>query len=530
MSRAAAITGAILVTLGLAVFAAKVLVYKLPLAPTEGRGLWQVALRITVRGDGERGSVNALVPSSGEGQLIFDERSSSDRLNFSIRPRGEMRVGVWTGRINEVHEILYEFRVQSFGATIPLPSGITATPPTDIRRTYGRPTPAFPSSAPEPNTLLAELNLPSPEDTVARIRTIFAFVSHEVATVRTAGDDALLTLLQREGSPEGKARLLVTLLRAAGIPARNVRGLELREGTAPQEQIWTEAWVDGRWVPMSSVDGFFAKRPPDLIVLGDGERPPVEATGVRAAGHHYRSLREHLRPEETAALMTPANRYLAAISLYQLPLPTQSALRLLLLLPIGAFIVAIFRNVIGIPTYGTFMPVLIALALRGTTLGKGLGLVAFVLLLGVLTRLALERLRLLLVPRLAILLCLVVLAVTAMALVGRGADTRELFAGVLFPMVILTMLVERFSISIAEEGLREALARAGYSVLVAVAVYPAFRSVLAEYLMFSFPELVVCIMGVLVWIGGYMGYRLMDLLRFRLLSQPGLEPETTRLG
>jgi hypothetical protein len=164
------------------------------------------------------------------------------------------------------------------------------------------------------------------------------------------------------------------------------------------------------------------------------------------------------------------------------------------------------------------MPVLIALALRGFSLGVGLALVAFVLFLGVVGRLALERLRLLMVPRLSILLCLVVLTVTGLALVGRDSENRELFAGLVFPIVILTMLVERFSITIAEEGFREALVRAGFSVLVAVAIYPVFRSGRAEYLMFTFPEIVIAVMGVLVLIGGYTGYRVSDLLRFRSLA------------
>ena len=47
----------------------------------------------------------------------------------------------------------------------------------------------------------------------------------------------------------------------------------------------------------------------------------------------------------------------------------------------GAFIMVILRNVIGVKTFGTFMPVLIALALRGFSLGLGLALVAFVLFL-----------------------------------------------------------------------------------------------------------------------------------------------------
>ena len=40
------------------------------------------------------------------------------------------------------------------------------------------------------------------------------------------------------------------------------------------------------------------------------------------------------------------------------------------------------------------------------------------------------------------------------------------------------------------------------------------RSGNATYLMFSFPELVVAIMGALIWVGGYTGYRAAELLRF----------------
>jgi hypothetical protein len=31
--------------------------------------------------------------------------------------------------------------------------------------------------------------------------------------------------------------------------------------------------------------------------------------------------------------------------------------------------------------------------------------------------------------------------------------------------------------------------------------------------MFGFPELVIVVMGVLIWIGGYTGYRISDLIR-----------------
>jgi hypothetical protein len=47
-------------------------------------------------------------------------------------------------------------------------------------------------------------------------------------------------------------------------------------------------------------------------------------------------------------------------------------LRLLLALPLGALVVAVFRNLIGVPTFGTFMPVLIAFALRNVPIYVGL--------------------------------------------------------------------------------------------------------------------------------------------------------------
>ena len=519
MHRNVFLVGALLVAIGLGLFSTKTLQYGIPVAPTENLGPWQVELRISARGDGARGSVRAMLPSTEGGQVIFDERSSSDRLEFSIRERGDNRIGVWTGWLEDVHEVVYQFRVQSHAVTTPLPSrGPFPDPPRQLRSIWGQPSPGIPSDAPAVRDLLETLHLPPVADQPARIRTLYSFVSHEIATVRSASSDALLTLAKREGNAEGKERLLVTLLRAAGLPARLAHGLGLREGTPPEELLWTEAWVADVWVPMSAVHDFFETTPDDYIVLGRSNVPVVEATGVSAIGHRFQSLREHLRPDEIANLLAPDNRFFAWLSLYRLPVAWQSVLRVLLLVPLGALVVSAFRNLVGITTYGTFMPVLIALALRDFPLHVGLALVGAVIALGQLARFALERLRLLMVPRLSIVLCFVVLCVTLFALTGQDTGTSSLFAGALLPIVILTMLIERVYITTSEEGTREALMRAFWSVGVASAIHPIFRSVTAEYLMFSFPELLIVIMGALIWIGGYMGYRVVDLIRFRELA------------
>ena len=236
MSRAVLVTGALLIALGLGVFATKTLVYGLPVRPADTRGLWQVELRITVRGDGRQGSVTALLPGPVEGQVVLDERSTSDRLQFSIRSRDDQRVGVWQGRLDGVHEIFYQFRVQSRGVALPLPEGAGGRAAArSVAKAYGRASHEFPAErASRCATSSSAWRCRRPRTPLDRVRKVFAFVTHEIATAGSAGSDALLTLAQREGNETGKARLLVTLLRAAGVPARLVRGLELRELAAPR--------------------------------------------------------------------------------------------------------------------------------------------------------------------------------------------------------------------------------------------------------------------------------------------------------
>ncbi|MEW6268241.1 MAG: UUP1 family membrane protein, partial [Thermodesulfobacteriota bacterium] len=390
MNRRVAVVGLLLIAFGLSVFAWKAFVLELPLQPTQPGGLWQVEMQITARGSGGEGSIRAALPSSGPGQRVFGERWTSDGLRFSIRSGAEGRTGVWSGRMKGVHRIVYEFRVDLFPAT-PVPATGAAAARNGAAREDGdasldkevreaalRSTTDLPAGAEEIREHLAALDLPRSEDADARVRAIYSAVTHEIDTVDTASTDALLTLAQREGSARGKERLLVTLLRASGVPSRIVQGLQLGSGP-PRPRIWTEAWLGGRWVPMSTTAGFFGELPAELLTLRSDDRDLVEETGLAASGYALTAREEQLSPEELGTLMVPPSPGLARFSLYQLAVPQQAALRLLLLLPLGALAVAVLRNVVGMPSYGTFMPVLIALALRGTGLARGLSLVAMVL-------------------------------------------------------------------------------------------------------------------------------------------------------
>jgi hypothetical protein len=125
--------------------------------PADTRGLWQVELRITVRGGGRQGSVTALLPGPAEGQVVLDERSTSDRLQFSIRARDDLRVGVWQGRLEGVHEIFYQFRVQSRGVPCRCRTAVPA--PAELVKATGAPAEFRP---PPSARHLDRLSLPPP--------------------------------------------------------------------------------------------------------------------------------------------------------------------------------------------------------------------------------------------------------------------------------------------------------------------------------------------------------------------------------
>lgn len=123
---------------------------------------------------------------------------------------------------------------------------------------------------------------------------------------------------------------------------------------------------------------------------------------------------------------------------------------LLSLYSIAALVVSLFRNIIGINTFGTFMPVLIALAFRNTKLGWGLALFSMVVILGLISRWYMDRPKLLLVPRLAVIVTVIIIILAVGSVFGAHMGVYRIMAVALFPMVIMTMTIERLSIILME--------------------------------------------------------------------------------
>ncbi|MCB1733315.1 MAG: hypothetical protein KDI21_22775, partial [Halieaceae bacterium] len=112
---------------------------------------------------------------------------------------------------------------------------------------------------------------------------------------------------------------------------------------------------------------------------------------------------------------------------------------------------------------------------------------------------------------------IIMMATTAIISYKMGLD-RALTV-TFFPTIILAWTIERMSILWEEEGVHEVLVQGGGSLLVAVLSYLLMSNRLVEHLTFNFPELTLSLLGIILVLGRYTGYRLSELYRFRDLDK-----------
>jgi len=195
----------------------------------------------------------------------------------------------------------------------------------------------------------------------------------------------------------------------------------------------------------------------------------------------------------------------------QVPLP---ALSLILVLPVIAAIIVVARTLVGVETFGTFSPVIVSLAFVTTGLRWGTAIFAVIVGVGALVRALLQRVRLQLVARLAILIAVVAAVMAGLTVIGASFGVGALMNVSIFPMVIMSNVIENFSTSQAEFGTREAVRLTVNTLGLAALCYLAVDLTGMQSLLLAFPELLVMAIAVDIGLGKWRGLRLLEYLRF----------------
>lgn len=192
-----------------------------------------------------------------------------------------------------------------------------------------------------------------------------------------------------------------------------------------------------------------------------------------------------------------------------------NSLMLILMLPVIVTIVALMKQVIGMTTLGVYIPSIIALSFLALGLKFGLLILLIILFFGTLSRLVLSKYRLLYIPRMAIVLTIVSVTILLMLLMGAYFNISQLVVISIFPMLIMSTLVEKFVSIQTEKGLKSALLIIIETILVSVTCYYVAEWNYLKTLMLGHPELIFVFLIIDVILGRWAGLRLFEFIRFR---------------
>lgn len=487
---------------------------------------FDVKLTMTFEGNGEDLFVRTYLPAARGNQKIPAFRTDdggletvqvSDPLNQLTEWRAKASAGkysvqaIWTARLDS----------QTF--EIPPELTIPASYPKDIQPELLA-TEKIQSTDPEIGELAARLTQGQTR-VLPVLQAVFGYVRNLGAKPFKGTTDALTALRLGEASCNGKSRLMAALLRHSGIPARLVGGLILTPGSKKTSHQWLEAYINGYWVPFDALNNHFAHLPHDYFVLYLGDEALFTHSTDIAFDYRFDITEKTVTNDRLASFLGGHgfNIFQAVEGLVQGGMPLK-ALLFLFVIPLGVLGVVFARNVIGLTTFGTFLPALMAMAVQQT--GLFTGLVAFLTTLVVTAgaRSLLERLGLLHTPKLAILMIVVIATLVSLAALTQALGL-EVFAtmnsAALFPIAILTITSERLAITIEEDGLKKAAWVSLQTLGVISFCYLIMSSVTLQSLMMAFPELLLGVVAMNLWIGTWTGIRVMEFLRFRSLIWEG---------
>lgn len=487
-----------------------------PLPPWES--VWKLNLKIEVEGGEKKQKIRLQAPKNSRSVRVFRESVSHPGMTVDVssppdRPREW--VATTLGKGPGAFHVEFDLHV-SPERNFPDRRSRKGLSP-ERRAYFLRSSRRFPVE----NELVLELIKTLSEGVKARnkmLEKVFDHCHKKILTDEKSNFNSVTkTLKNGRGTSLSGVRTMVTLCRAAKIPSRLVTGFEIKASSSPKLIHWAQMNLGKGWVSYDPNGGYSRELPANYFILRRDGESVFQLSGVNQAESKtdYTIQRANMPDELTAA---QKSKFVDIFELTRLPLNLQRILALLLLLPFGALVTAFFRNIVGIVTFGTFGPTLLALAFMYADWQTGLVMAVGILIVGVILRYVLEPLRLLMIPRLGVILTVVVFCmVTGISVLDYLGLATEGQA-VLLPMVILTGLIERLFITVEEDGARATVKRISGTLLVGFCCFLVLNSKSIGRYLLIYPEIHFATVAVMVWIGRYSGYRLSELLRFKDLA------------
>ncbi|SDS10413.1 Inactive transglutaminase fused to 7 transmembrane helices [Halopseudomonas litoralis] len=496
----------LLVSLGLLITGYQIYVLDIPVREDETDDIWSLDAKIEFRAtSGVPVKAQLFIPPLNQKFVSLNESFISNNYGVSVNQQDGNRRVTWSARrASGTQTLYYRLVLTNRYGTEPA----AAQPPA----------PRQPIPLDGPEQIAADALINPIRQHSADIET---FISETIRRVNDITDDNVRLLLGGDSSALDKARVIDVLLSNARIPLELVHTIRLEATPNQQPELWLRSYNGERWLyfhPETGQQGI----PENRLVWWTGPMPLLSLEGGSAGNINFTVSNSEMNALRLAKMTTENSpSALLEYSLYGLPLQAQQVYQVMIMIPIGVLVILVLRNLIGIQTLGTFTPVLIALAFRETQVGWGIVLFTVITALGLSLRSYLEHLKLQMLPRLSIVLTFVVLVIAAISLFSHKLGIERALSVSLFPMVILTMTIERLSINWEERGGGHSFKVALGTLVAATLSHMLMTIPELTYFVFTFPAVLLVLVGFMLAMGRYRGYRLTELMRFKALTKQG---------
>ncbi|GAB4222758.1 MAG: inactive transglutaminase family protein [Gammaproteobacteria bacterium] len=487
----------LLSVIGIGLFLYRWLILDVPLTPVHDKFSWQIEAQISYRASNPPIKIRLSIPGRQANYTILNENFISRNYGVLTEESDNNRFVIWSRRHVRGRDTLY-YRLS-----------VKQHTPRDINYDEYKPSENVVHKISEADKAAAQQLIAEAQ---AKSADIASFAGHLLVMLRQNNNQNAAILLGNNKSSARVVEVATKLLTIAQIPALPLKGIRLSNKRNSDFIPWLTIKDKNTWRFFDPLTGN-EHLPNDYLIWHVGNQPIYNIEGGRQV--KFTIAKSQILNSAAATLNNnTAESRLLEFSLSSLPLPVQQIYRILLTIPLGALIILIFRNFIGLNTFGTFMPVLVALSFLEMQLAWGLSLYVIIITFGLMMRFYLEKLHLLLVPRLAAVLVLVVLLMSAIGIITHKLGFNGGASAALFPLVILTMTIERMCNLWDEQGASDAVRTGINSLIVAVICYLIMKQQIIQYVLFNFPELSLLLLAVILALGQYRGYRLTELKRF----------------
>jgi hypothetical protein len=193
---------------------------------------------------------------------------------------------------------------------------------------------------------------------------------------------------------------------------------------------------------------------------------------------------------------------------------------LLLLLPVVASIIAAARHIIGVRGFGIFLPAALSVVLVATGPILGIGLFLLIVLVSTLVRLTIRKTKIKLqyLPRMALMLWFVSLAVLGILFTTPYLSWPDLSNVSIFPVLILALLAEDFTRVQLGKSARVAINLTSETLFLSLISYLFLTLRSVQIFALLNPEILLASVFVFnLLLGRFTGLRVLEFWRFRRL-------------